>query len=197
MNDALLDTVAELPKVMEHIEVPIQAGDDEVLKRMKRGYTVDDYRALIANIRARVPNVSIATDIIVGFPGETEKQFEGTYKLLQELKLDVAHVAMYSPRPNTASASRFPDDVPPEEKERRRAAIDELQSAVVGEINKKFLGQTVEVLVEEKNRNRWKGRTRQNKLVFFEDDGREWKGKLANVKIHWTGSWSMLGALEN
>lgn len=193
MNDELLDTVATLPKVMEHIEVPIQAGDDEVLKRMKRGYSVDDYRLLIEKIRARVPNASIATDIIVGFPGETEKQFEGTYNLLRELKLDVAHVAMYSPRPNTASASRFPDDVPQDEKERRRQAIDALQGEVVGEINQKFLGQTVEVLVEEKSKKRWRGRTRTNKLVFFEDEAREWKGQLANVKINWTGPWSMLG----
>ncbi len=193
MNDELLDTVAELPKVMEHIEVPIQAGDDEVLKRMKRGYTVDAYRLLIEKIRARIPNVSIATDIIVGFPGETEKQFQGTYDILQELKLDVAHVAMYSPRPNTASASRFPDDVSPEEKERRRQAIDDLQAEVVGEINKRYLNQTVEVLVEEKNKQRWKGRTRTNKLVFFQDDTREWKGQLAHVKINWTGPWSMIG----
>ncbi|MBI4670967.1 MAG: tRNA (N6-isopentenyl adenosine(37)-C2)-methylthiotransferase MiaB [Chloroflexi bacterium] len=196
LSDELLDTIAELPKVCEHIEVPIQAGDDEVLRRMKRGYTVDDYRALIEKIRARVPNVSIATDIIVGFPGETEKQFQGTHDLLQELKLDVAHVAMYSPRPNTASASRFPDDVPHAEKERRRIAIDDLQSEVVGAINAKFLGQPVEVLVEEKHKTRWKGRTRNNKLVFFEDDTREWKGQLAHVKIYWTGPWSMLGTLE-
>jgi len=195
MDDRLLDTIAELPKVMEHIEVPIQAGDDEVLKRMKRGYTVDEYRALIANIRARVPNVSIATDIIVGFPGETEKQFQGTYDILQELKLDVAHVAMYSPRPNTASASRFPDDVPQEEKERRRIALDDLQAQVVGAINAQFLGQTVEALVEDNHKGRWKGRTRTNKLVFFQDDARDWKGKLANVKINWTGPWSMLGEL--
>lgn len=193
MNDELLDTVASLPKVMEHIEVPIQAGDDEVLKRMKRGYKVDDYRLLIENIRTRVPNVSIATDIIVGFPGETEKQFEGTYNLLKELKLDVAHIAMYSPRPNTSSASRFPDDVSPDEKERRRVVIDELQGEVLTTINEKFMGQTVEVLVEDKNKNRWKGRTRNNKLVFFEDEAREWKGQLANVKITRTGPWSMLG----
>lgn len=193
MNDELLDTVAELPKVMEHIEVPIQAGDDDVLKRMKRGYTVDDYRLLIENIRARIPNVSIATDIIVGFPGETEKQFEGTYNVLKELKLDVAHIAMYSPRPNTSSASRFPDDVSPDEKERRRVAIDELQGSVLTTINEKFMGQTVEVLVEEKSKARWKGRTRNNKLVFFEDETREWKGQLANVKITRTGPWSMLG----
>lgn len=193
MNDELLEAVAELPKVMEHIEVPIQAGDNQVLQRMKRGYTVDDYRVLIENIRARIPNVSIATDIIVGFPGETETQFQATYDLLQELKLDVAHVAMYSPRPNTASASRFPDDVPPEEKERRRQAIDALQAEVVGEINQKYLDQTVEVLVEEKNKSRWKGRTRTNKLVFFQDETREWQGQLAQVKINWTGPWSMIG----
>jgi tRNA-2-methylthio-N6-dimethylallyladenosine synthase len=180
---------------MEHIEVPIQAGDDEVLKRMKRGYTVDDYRLLVENIRSRVPNASIATDIIVGFPGETDKQFQGTYDILQELKLDVAHLAMYSPRPNTASNSRFPDDVPHEEKERRRQALDDLQSGVVGKLNEKFLGQTVQVLVEEKHKNRWKGRTRNNKLVFFEDDTREWHGQTANVQINWTGPWSMLGNL--
>jgi len=196
MTDELLNTVAELPKVCEHIEVPIQSGDDQVLKRMKRGYTVDDYRALIHRIRERVPNVSIATDIIVGFPGETEKQFEGTYNVLKELSLDVAHVAMYSPRPNTVSASRFSDDVPQEEKERRRQAIDDLQGEVVAKINEKFLGQTVEVLVEEKNKHRWKGRTRNNKLVFFEDT-REWKGQLANVKINWTGPWSMIGEVVN
>lgn len=195
MNDELLDTVAELPKVMEHIEVPIQAGADQVLKRMKRGYTTDDYRALIANIRARVPNASIATDIIVGFPGETEEQFQATYDILRELKLDVAHVAMYSPRPNTASASRFPDDVPSTEKERRRIALDELQAEVVGAINAKLLGQTVEVLVEEKHKGRWKGRTRTNKLVFFDDAAREWKGQLANLKINRTGPWSMVGEL--
>lgn len=192
MTDELLDAVAELPKVCEHIEVPVQAGDDQVLKQMKRGYAVDDYRALIARIRARVPNVSIATDIIVGMPGETERQFMGTYDLLKELELDVAHVAMFSPRPNTVAA-RWADDVPPEEKERRRKAVDDLQAKIVAKINGKFLGQTVEVLVEEKAKQRWKGRTRNNKLVFFEDETHDWKGQLAQVKIEWTGPWSMIG----
>ncbi len=194
MTDELLGAIAELPKVCEHIEVPVQAGDDAMLKQMKRGYTVDDYRALIARIRARVPNASIATDIVVGMSGETEAQFIGTYNLLKELRLDVAHVAMFSPRPNTVAA-RWDDDVPREEKERRRQAIDDLQAEIVAEINRAYLGQTVEVLVEEKvvKKNRWKGRTRQNKLVFFEDDAREWQGKLAQVKITWTGPWSMIG----
>ncbi len=196
MTDELLDTVAELPKVCEHIEVPVQAGDDEVLRRMKRGYTVDDYRGLIARIRERLPNVSIATDIIVGMPGETEEQFMGTYNLLRALELDVAHVAMFSPRPNTVAA-RWDDDVPPDEKERRRKMIDDLQAEIVGRINARSQGQTVEVLVEEKAKNRWKGRTRTNKLVFFEDGTRDWKGQLANVKIEWTGPWSMIGSVQN
>ena len=192
MTDDLLDAIAELPKVCEHIEVPVQAGDDAMLKKMKRGYTVDEYRALIAKIRARIPHASIATDIIVGMPGETEEQFLGTYNLLKELQLDVAHVAMFSPRPNTVAA-RWDDDVPLVEKERHRKAIDDLQAEVVGAINARFLGQTVEILVEDKNKNRWKGRTRTNKLVFFEDDSREWKAQLARVQIEWTGPWSMIG----
>ncbi|MEW5717565.1 MAG: tRNA (N6-isopentenyl adenosine(37)-C2)-methylthiotransferase MiaB [Chloroflexota bacterium] len=197
MTDELLDAIAALPKVCEHVEVPVQSGDDAMLAQMKRGYTVDDYRALIAKIRARVPNVGIATDIIVGMPGETEAQFRATYDLLKELELDVAHVAMFSPRPNTVAA-RWDDDVPPEEKERRRKAIDDLQAEIVGKINARFWGQTVEVLVEEKSKNRWKGRTRNNKLVFFDAsrDAREWKGKLAHVKIEWTGPWSMIGKVE-
>ena len=194
LTDELLDAIAALPKVCEHIEVPVQAGDDAMLAKMKRGYTVDNYRALSAKIRARVPNVSIATDIIVGMPGETEAQFLGTYHLLKELELDVAHVAMFSPRPNTVAA-RWDDDMPPDEKERRRKAIEDLQADIVATINAKFLGQTVEVLVEEKAKNRWKGRTRNNKLVFFEDAAREWKGKLAHVKIEWTGPWSMIGTV--
>jgi tRNA-2-methylthio-N6-dimethylallyladenosine synthase len=194
MSDELLDTVAELPKVCEHIEVPIQAGSDEVLRRMKRGYTQADYRRLIERIRARIPNVAIHTDIIVGFPGETEEQFEQTYNVLADLKLDKAHVAMYSPRPNTLSARTMPDDVPPQEKKRRLLALDSLMEEIVAGINSRFLGQTVEVLVEDKHRGKWRGRTRQNKLVFFEDKS-DWHGKLAYVEITHTGPWSMQGRI--
>lgn len=193
MTDELLDTVAGLPKVCEHIEVPVQAGDDLVLQRMKRGYRVDDYRTLIGRIRERIPNVSIATDIIVGFPGETEAQFLRTYDLLYELNVDVAHVAKYSPRPNTSASSQFPNDVPEDEKERRRKALEALQSEVVGKINSRFIDRTLDVLVEENHNGRWKGRTRNNKLVFFEDAERDWVGRVAQVKINWTGPWSMVG----
>lgn len=194
MTDKLLDTVAELPRVMPHIEVPVQAGNDTVLENMKRGYTNQQYRELVARIRERIPNVAINTDIIVGFCGETEEQFMDTYNLLADLKLDKAHLARYSPRPNTVSERRMEDDVPEEEKKRRHAMLDELQAQVVAEINAKFLGQTVPVLIEDMHRGKWRGRTPQNKLVFFEDDG-DWRGKMVDLEITWTGPWSMQGRL--
>lgn len=194
MTDELLDTVAEMPKVCEHIEVPVQAGDDEILHLMKRGYTSDEYRCLIDGIRRKIPAVSIGTDIIVGFPGETEAQFQRTYDLLEELKIDVAHLARYSPRPQTVAERRMEDDVPPDEKMRRFRALEELQEQVSTEINETYLGETVEVLVEENYQGSWKGRTRTNKLVFFDAEG-DFRGRLVPVEIHHTGAWSMNGTL--
>ncbi|BAJ65006.1 tRNA (N6-isopentenyl adenosine(37)-C2)-methylthiotransferase MiaB [Anaerolinea thermophila] len=195
MTDELLDAVASLPKVMPHIEVPAQAGDDTVLENMKRGYTAEQYRELIARIRERIPGVSIATDIIVGFPGETEEQFMNTYRLLEDLRLDVAHLARYSPRPGTVSARRMKDDVPEEEKMRRFRMLEELQERIVGEINARYLGESVPVLFEEKVKQRWKGRTPTNKLVFVESE-EDLHGQIREVKITWTGPWSMIGSLK-
>jgi len=198
MADRLIETVARLPKVCEHMEVPVQSGDDTVLRRMGRGYTEAEYRDLVSRIRqalpsrASLPGVGLATDVIVGFPGETEAQYAATYRLLEDLRFDMVHVAAYSPRPDTP-AERLPDDVPPEEKERRRKAVDELQERIVGEINAQLLGQMVEILVEERHKGKWRGRTRTNKLVFFEVDDRDWTGQLAQVRITQTGPWSMQG----
>ncbi len=194
MTEKLLRTVAELPRIMPHIEVPIQAGDDTVLANMKRGYTSDDYRRLIDKIRQIVPNVAIHTDVIVGFPGETEEQFMRTYDILAELKVDKVHLAQYSPRPNTVSERRMVDDVTPEEKKRRFEMIDEMQGAVLADINALYLGQVVEVLVEESQKGKWRGRTPQNKLVYFEAEG-NYKGKLVNLEVTWTGPWTMQGRL--
>ncbi|NTU65264.1 MAG: MiaB/RimO family radical SAM methylthiotransferase, partial [Chloroflexi bacterium] len=195
MNDKLLDTVAELPKVCEHIEVPVQAGDDDVLRNMKRGYTADDYRCLIEKIRSKIPGTSIATDIIVGFPGETEAQFQATYDLLEELKLDVAHLAKYSTRPGTVADRTLVDNVPEEEKERRWRELNHQHERISDRINRRYQGQMVEVLVEDKHKGKWRGRTRTNKLVFFEDAGTNRRGQLAQVKIEKTGPWSMIGQL--
>ena len=194
MTEKLLETVAELPRVMPHIEVPVQAGDDAVLARMRRGYTADQYRKLVAKIRNIIPQVAIHTDIIVGFPGETRAQFMKTYRVLEELKLDKAHLARYSPRPQTVSDRRMEDDVPDGEKRERHRMLEDLQARVVAEINAQYLGQTVGVLVEGEYKGRWRARTPQNKLVFFEADG-DWKGRLAEVEVTWTGPWSMQARL--
>jgi tRNA-2-methylthio-N6-dimethylallyladenosine synthase len=188
-----VEAVAELPKVCEHFELPVQSGDDDILRRMGRGYTVADYQALVERIRARIPQVSLITDVIVGFPGETGRQFERTLRLLEMVRFDMVHVAAYSERPGTPAA-HLADDVPQEEKERRRRAVEDLQERVAGEINQRLLGETVEVLVEDRHKGRWRGRTRTNKLVFFEDAD-DWRGRLASLKITWAGPWSLIGEM--
>jgi len=193
-GEDLMEAVASLPKVMPHIEVPIQAGADAVLEAMKRGYTQADYRRLVEKIREKIPGCSIATDIIVGFPGETEGQFMETHQVLADLRLDVAHLARYSPREGTVSARRMTDDVPEEEKMRRFRMLEEMQEQIVADINARYLGETVGVLFEEKVKDRWKGRTPTNKLVFVES-GDDLRGKVLPVKITWTGPWSMQAIL--
>jgi tRNA-2-methylthio-N6-dimethylallyladenosine synthase len=195
MTQRLIETAARLTKVCEHMEVPVQSGDDGVLRRMGRGYSIAQFRDLVRRIRVAMPGAGLATDVIVGFPGETESQFESTYRLLEDLRFDMVHVAGYSPRPGTP-AERLADDVPPEEKERRRQAVDDLQERIVGEINAGLLGRTVEVLVEERHKGKWRGRTRSNKLVFFEIGDTNWTGRLVRVRITQAGPWSMQGEVQ-
>ncbi|MCA9927642.1 MAG: MiaB/RimO family radical SAM methylthiotransferase, partial [Anaerolineales bacterium] len=149
MSDKILQAVADLPKVMPQIEVPIQAGNNDVLRNMKRGYTREEYRELVQRIRQFVPDAAINCDIIVGFPGETEAQFQDTYDLLAELKLDKIHLARYSPRPGTVSERRMSDDVSDVEKRRRFHLIEALHKQISTEKNRQWLGETVEVLVED------------------------------------------------
>lgn len=192
LDDELLRIVAEMPKLCEHIEVPVQSGSNGILEKMRRGYTVEEYSELIKRIRMFMPRGSISCDVIVGFPGETESQFQDTCDLLSQLKFDKVHIAKYSARPGTVSARRMADDVPTKEKERRRKTLDDIQATVLSDINRQLLGKRVEVLVEGYQRDRWRGRTRTNKLVFIEDD-REYAGNLVNVEITWAGPWFMLG----
>jgi tRNA-2-methylthio-N6-dimethylallyladenosine synthase len=189
-SDELMDTVAESTKVMPHIEIPVQAGNDEVLKRMQRGYTQADYRRMVEKIREKIPGCSIATDIIAGFPGESEGQFMETRQLLEDLRLDVSHLARYSPRPGTVAERNFVDDVPEDEKMRRFRLLEDMQEKISGEINAHYLGQRVEVLFEDKVKGRWRGRTPTNKLVFVESDA-VLRGKVLPVTVTWTGPWSM------
>ncbi|MFN2303341.1 MAG: MiaB/RimO family radical SAM methylthiotransferase, partial [Anaerolineales bacterium] len=196
MTDELLNTVAELPKVCPHIEVPAQSGDDEILLAMRRGYSASQYRELVARIRERIPDVAIATDIIVGFPGETQAQFENSYKLLEDLRMDVAHLARYSPRSGTYSARMLEDNISDDEKMQRFRLLESLQESISGEINARLLGKQVSVLFEGRSRGRWRGRTPTNKLVFVENKN-NLLGKERDVIVTWAGPWSLIGELEN
>lgn len=194
MTRRILETVRDLPNVMEQIEVPIQAGDDEVLERMKRGYTTAQYRNLIAEIRNVLPDAAIHTDVIVGFCGETAAQFEGTMAIMREVEFAKVHLARYSPRPGTVSERRLADDVPEEEKVRRHKALDALQEEISTAANARYLGQIVEVLVEDTHKGKWRGRDRRNKLVFIESD-LPLRGRLVQAQVTWTGPWSMQARL--
>ena len=188
----LIDAVASLNKVCEHLELPVQAGDDDILMAMRRGYTVEQYRELVHTIRRKVPQISLSTDIIVGFPGETEEQFEHNLSLVKEMRFDVIHVAAYSPRQGTIAWREYQDGIPAEVKKERLNKIDKLQAAIAGEINSQLQGSQVEVLVEGSKGGKWFGRTRSNKLVFFGDTG-DWLGQLARIQIEKTSPWSLGG----
>ena len=190
MDDRIIRAVAELPKVCEHINLPVQAGDDEVLERMRRPYTRDHYRELVGRIRDTVPGVSMSTDIIVGFPGETEAQFGQTMDLVSELRFDKVHCAAYSTRPGTIAHRTMEDDVPKEVKDRRMKELDALQENILRETNSALVGETVEVLVEGRKRGKWQGRTRTDKLVFFTDNrADEAADEVAGAPAHKADGW--------
>ncbi|MEO7003596.1 MAG: MiaB/RimO family radical SAM methylthiotransferase [Ktedonobacterales bacterium] len=170
MTDKLIHQMAALPKVCEHVNIPVQHGDDGVLRRMRRGYTLDEYRALIDRLRAWWPGVSLSTDVIVGFCGETDAEFQHTLDLLEETRFDVVHVAAYSPRPGTLSY-KWEDDVPLAVKKARLQAVEHVQERIARAINTGYLDRVEEVLVESHQvaggQHQWRGRNRTNKLVFF------------------------------
>ena len=196
MSDRIIQAVADSPKVCEHFNLPFQAGDDEVLLNMRRSYTRDDYLRLVDRIRAAIPDVSMSTDVIVGFPGETDEQFQATLDIIRDVRFDKVHTAAYSTRPGTIAARRMEDDVPDHEKKARLQAIEEIQEGIVAEINAGLLGRTVEALVDGHNKGQWQGRTRSDKLVFFPHEA-DLLGELARVRISKTGPWSLQGALAN
>ena len=169
MTDKMIHQMASLPKVCEHVNIPVQHGDDGMLQRMRRGYTLAEYRTLIGKLRAWWPGVSLSTDVIVGFCGETEDEFQHTLDLLDEVRFDVVHVAAYSPRPGTL-AYKWEDDVPLEVKKQRLHRVEQVQERIAREINAEYLGRTEEVLVEAhqvaNGQHQWRGRNRTNKLVF-------------------------------
>jgi tRNA-2-methylthio-N6-dimethylallyladenosine synthase len=195
MTDRLISTVASLPHCMPDINLPVQAGSDRVLKLMRRGYTTARYKALIAKVRATIPNVSLTTDIIVGHPGEAREDFEQTLALCDEIRFDKVHTAAFSARPGTLAAEQEADPalaVPEDEKEARRRELEALQERITAERSAAFLGQTVPVLVEGESKGKWRGRSPNNKLVFFPHPD-DLTGQLVPVQITQTSPWSLQG----
>ncbi len=195
MTDRLIETVARLPKCQPEINIPVQAGDNQVLKLMRRGYTVERYLTLIEKIRRTIPDIALTTDIIVGHPGETEAAFENTVRLMETVRFDKVHIAAFSARPGTRAAVQEQQPelaVPEDEKVRRRRRLEQVQERIATEINAALLGRTLEVLVEGESKGKWRGRTGGNKLVFFEHPA-DWTGKLAVVQITRTGPWALQG----
>ena len=193
VTESIVDAVAGLPKVCECFSLPLQSGDDKALARMRRGYTAEEYVDVVEGVRRRIPGVAISTDVIVGFCGETDAQFQRTYDLLERLRFDKVHVAAYSPRPGTIAARRMADDVPRDVKRARLQAVEALQKRIAGEINAALVGAVQEVLVEASVRGRWTGRTRTDKLVHFSGECRP--GDLVRVRIERAGPWSLQGSV--
>ncbi|MFC1982771.1 MiaB/RimO family radical SAM methylthiotransferase [Chloroflexota bacterium] len=195
MSLKLIEAVASLDKVCEHISLPVQSGNNDILKAMKRGYTAEQYRQLVTQIRSDIPNIALSTDVIVGFPSESTVKFQQTVDLLSETKFDTVHIAAYSPRAGTMAARELDDNVPPPEKKERLNIVELLQERIATEINSRLLGKTVEILVEGKEKDKWRGRTHTDKLVFFSDDN-ECLGQLMKIKINKTSPWSLQGEVE-
>ncbi|MBI2914106.1 MAG: tRNA (N6-isopentenyl adenosine(37)-C2)-methylthiotransferase MiaB [Chloroflexi bacterium] len=219
MTERIVRAVAELPKVCEHFIIPVQAADNDILARMRRGYTIEEYLEWVQRIRDIVPGASLSTDVIVGFCGETEAQFQRTLDLLEDIRFDKVHVAAYSPRPGTIAWRHLEDGVPRDEKMRRLHAVEALQERIASEINAALLGSVEEVLIEGEGGRLGAvrepplltGRTRANKLVHFtveepgtrnQEPGRSPPtgyaaalGELVGVRITSTSPWALKGTL--
>ena len=196
MSLKLIEAIAHLDRVCEQVSLPVQVGSNDILKAMRRGYTVEQYRQLIVEMRSKIAGIALSTDIIVGFPSETEQQFQETVNLLSELRFDTVHVAAYSPRSGTIAAREFEDNIPFAEKRARLHKVEQLQESIAAETNGRLLGETVEVLVEARKKGKWQGRTRSGKLVFLSDN-EDCMGRLMKVRIEKTSPWSLQGKVES
>lgn len=193
-DDHLIEVLARKGNLVEHIHLPVQSGNNEILKRMSRKYTREHYLELVRKIKAAIPDVVLTTDIIVGFPGETEEQFEDTLSLVKEVRYDSAFTFIYSPREGTPAAG-MEDNVPYEVKRDRLIRLNEVLNAISKESNERLQGQIVEVLVDGESKNNaavLAGRTRTNKLVHFEGP-KELIGQFVQVKITETPTFYLKG----
>ncbi len=196
-TERLIKACQELPKVCEHFHIPFQSGDNDILKAMKRGYTQEKYRQIIANIRDLMPDAAISADAIVGFPGETEAQFENTLKLVDEIGFDQLNTAAYSPRPGTPAAI-WDNQLSEQVKSDRLQRLNHLVATKAAERSQRYLGRIEEILVEDvnpKDASQVMGRTRGNRLTFFTGNIEELRGKFVKVKITEVRPFSLTGVI--
>jgi tRNA-2-methylthio-N6-dimethylallyladenosine synthase len=190
MEPRLIEELGNFERICKHINIPVQSGNNEILKLMNRHYTRESYLEMIERLKRFVPNVSLSTDIIVGFPGETEQQFLDTLDIIKKVEFDVVHVAMYSPRKGTLAYKKYPDNISQAEKKRRFNESESIQKSIAIKTNNKLNNENVIILVEGKKNNKWFGRTESNKLVFFEHD-MDLTGQEIKLKINKTTAWSL------
>ncbi|HEY4668499.1 MAG TPA: tRNA (N6-isopentenyl adenosine(37)-C2)-methylthiotransferase MiaB [Tepidiformaceae bacterium] len=195
MTHRILEAVSRLPKVMECFSLPVQSGSDAVLESMRRGYSRAEYLEKIDEVRTLMPGAGITTDIIVGYPGETEADFEATCEMLERVRFDKVHVAAYSPRPGTIAFRKMEDDVPAEVKAERLHRVEAIEARISQEINDAYLGTTQEILIEGVRGEQPFGRTRTGKLVHLDQPARV--GSLVEVRIDHAGPFSLRGAAQD
>ena len=194
MSRKLIETIRDLPKVCKSINLPFQAGSNRILANMRRGYTRDQYLKKIEEIKSIVPDATLTTDLIVGFPGETEKDFEDSLEILNLVKFDKVHVAAYSERKGTYAFRKIDDNLTQQEKRRRLNVVNDLQDKIQFDLNSKYLGSEQDVLVEGYIRNKLYGRTEGDKLVYIENANDSVIGKIQKTKIIEISSYSLIGA---
>ena len=193
----MIAALRDLPKVCNHLHLPLQSGSSAVLKKMRRRYSRETYLALVEQVRKAVPDIGLSTDIIVGFPGETDRDFEDTLSLVEEVGFHGMYSFMYSQRPNTLAAKRMPDTVPDAEKTRRLTALQAHQKTIQTRLHAASIGQTVHVLVDSRSRRQadggmFSGRTEQNTVVNFPGKP-EWLGSTVAVRGDAAGAYSLRG----
>lgn len=196
-TDRLVRACSELPKLCEFFHIPFQSGDDDILREMRRGYTAERYKSIIHNIRRYMPDASVSGDVIVGFPGETEEQYQRTEDLVREVGFDRVNTAAYSPRPNTPAAL-WENQIADLVKADRLNRLNRVVMQVADERAQRFNNRTLEILVEgpnPKDPNQAYGRSRHNKLVFFDGNGAELRGKLVDVHVNECRAYSLFGKM--
>ena len=193
-SETTIDAMRDYPNIMPFLHLPVQSGSDEVLRRMARGYTVERYKQLYDNLKKKVPHIAFTTDLIVGFPNETDEEFEATLDLVRYCRFDMAYAFIYSPRAGTPAAN-MEDNIPLEVKKERLARLNDLLTEIAEENNRRFLGKTVSVLCigkSKRNSEVYSGYSADNKLVNFTSE-KECINQIVNVEITTTHSYYLEG----